>query len=69
MGPRKFGYDFSVSRKTVRTDPGRQEGSTESARLGEEYMFASATFFSAGNLLVVTSSWWYSETSIKRTPN
>ena len=47
----------AYARKTVRTDSGRGEGSTESAQLGEEYMFASATFFSAGNLLVVTSGY------------
>ena len=43
--------------KTVRTDSGREEGSPESARLGEEYMFASATFISAENLLVVASGY------------
>ena len=47
----------AYARNTVRTDSGRGEGSTESAQLGEEYMFASATFFWAGNLLVVTGSY------------
>ena len=47
----------AYARKTVRKDSGRGKGSPESARLGEEYMFASATFFSAGNLLVVTGSY------------
>ena len=40
----------AYARKTVRTDSGRGEGSTESVRLGEEYMFANATFFFGGKL-------------------
>ena len=51
----------TYARKTVRTDSGRGEGSTESAQLGEEYMFASATFFFRREtylyLLVVTSGY------------
>ena len=47
----------AYARKTVRTGSGRVEGGKESARLGQEYMFASATFFSAGNLPVVTGSY------------
>ena len=57
MGPRKFGYDVSVCPKDRPYRLWERGGSPESARLGEKYMFASATFFSAGNLLVVTGSY------------
>ena len=51
MDPRKFGYEVSVRPNVHRPYRlwGSGEGTYEAARLGEEYMFASATFFRRGN--------------------
>ena len=53
MDPRKFGYEVSVRPNAHRPYRlwGSGEGTYEAARLGEEYTFASATFFRRETLL------------------
>lgn len=60
MDPRKFGYEVSVRPNVHRPYRlwGSGEGTYEAARLGEEYMFASATFFRRETLLGNPRSVW-----------
>ena len=60
MDPRKFGYEVSVRPNAHRPYRlwGSGEGTYEAARLGEEYMFASATFFRRETLLGNPRSLW-----------
>lgn len=60
MDPRKFGYEVSVRPNAHRPYRlwGSGEGTYEAARLGEEYTFASATFFRRETLLGNPHSLW-----------
>ena len=60
MDPREFGYEVSVRPNAQRPYRlwGSGEGTYKAARLGEEYMFASATFFRRETLLGNPRSVW-----------